>query len=89
MTMIGHLREAEALLSANRAAEADKLIETTIYSFLDAGNWRQAARVNLVFLGRLTARQGRASALKSGSDGRGVGVRLAQTQACSKTSSGS
>jgi hypothetical protein len=79
MTTISHLREAKALLSANRAAEADKLIETTIYSLLDAGNRRQAARVNLVFLGRLTARQGRASGLKSGSDSRGVGVRLAET----------
>ena len=64
MTTISHLREAKALLSANRAGEAHKLIETTIYSLLDAKNRRQAARVNLVFLGRLTARQRRASALE-------------------------
>jgi hypothetical protein len=64
MTTISHLREANLLLSANRAAEAHKLIETTIYSLLDVGNLRQAARVNLIFLGRLTARQRRASALK-------------------------
>ena len=82
MTTISHLREAKTLLSANRTAEADKLMETTIYSLLDAGNRRQAAKVNLVFLARLTARQGLASALKSGSEGRGVGVRLAETQAC-------
>ena len=64
MTTVSHLREVKALLSANRAAEAHKLIETTIYSLLDAENRHQAARVNLVFLGRLTARQKRASALK-------------------------
>jgi hypothetical protein len=64
MTTISQLRETKALLSENRAAEAHKLIETTIYSLLDAGNRRQAARVNLAFLGRLTARQRRASALK-------------------------
>ena len=64
MTTISHLREAKVLLSANQAAEAHKLIETTIYSLLDAENPRQAARVNLAFLGRLTARQRRASALK-------------------------
>jgi len=64
MTTIGYLREAKVLLSANRVAEAHKLIETTIYSLLDAENPRQAARVNLIFLGRLTARQRRASALK-------------------------
>ena len=89
MTMISHLREAKVLLSENRAAEANKLIETTIFSLLDAGNRCQAARVNLVFLGRLTARQGRASVPKSGSDGRGVGVRLAEARACSRISSGS
>jgi hypothetical protein len=64
MTTICHLREVKRLLSANRTAEAHKLIETTIYSLLDAENPRQAARVNLVFLGRLTARHRRASALK-------------------------
>ena len=64
MTTISHLREAKVLLSANQAAEAHKLIETTIYSLLDAENPRQAARVNLIFLGRLTAWQRRASALK-------------------------
>ena len=64
MTTITHLREAKVLLSANRAAEAHKLIETTVYSLLDAENPRQAARVNLIFLGRLTAMQRRASALK-------------------------
>jgi len=64
MTTISHLREAKVLLSANQAAEAHKLIETTIYSLLHAENPRQAARVNLIFLGRLTARQRRASALK-------------------------
>jgi len=64
MTTIRHLREAKALLSANRAAEAHKLIETTIYSLLDAENRRQAARVNLVFLSRLTAQKRRASGLK-------------------------
>jgi hypothetical protein len=60
MTTISCLREYKVLLSANKAAEANELIETTIYSLLDAGNPRQAARVNLVFLGRLTARQRRA-----------------------------
>lgn len=59
MITISHLREAKVLLSANKAAEAHKLIETMVYSLLDAGNRRQAARVNLVFLGRLAARQGR------------------------------
>jgi hypothetical protein len=47
MTTISHLREAKMLLSANRAEEAHKLIETTIYTLLDAENPRQAARVNL------------------------------------------
>jgi len=37
MTTISHLREAKALFSANRAAEAHKLIEAMIYSLLDAG----------------------------------------------------
>jgi hypothetical protein len=64
MTTISYLREAKALLLANRETEAHKLIKTTIYSLLDAENPRQAARVNLVFLGRLTARQRRASAFK-------------------------
>ena len=64
MKTTSYLREAKALLSADRAVEANELIETTIYSLLDAENRRQAARVNLVFLGRLTARQRRASALK-------------------------
>ena len=64
MTTISHLRETKVLLSANRAAEAHKVIEITVYSLLDAENPRQAARVNLIFLGRLTARQRRASALK-------------------------
>ena len=40
MTTIGYLREAKVLLSANRVAEAHKLIETTIYSLLDAENPR-------------------------------------------------
>jgi hypothetical protein len=60
MTVISCLREATVLLSANKAAEAHTLIETTVYSLLDAENRRQAARVNLVFLGRLAARQRRA-----------------------------
>jgi hypothetical protein len=50
MTTISQLREAKVLLSANKAAEAHKLIETTVYSLLDAENPRQAARVNLVFV---------------------------------------
>jgi hypothetical protein len=41
MTTISYLREAKALLSANRAAEAHKLIEAMIYSLLDAGVRRQ------------------------------------------------
>ena len=57
---ISHLREAKVLLSANKAAEAHQLIETVVYSLLDAENPRQAARVNLIFLGRLAARRRRA-----------------------------
>ena len=60
MTTLSHLKEAKVLLSANKAAEAHKLIETMVYSLLDADNPRQAARVNLIFLGRLEARQSRA-----------------------------
>ena len=41
MTTISRLREAKALLSANRAAEAHKLIGAMIYSLLDAGVGRQ------------------------------------------------
>ena len=50
------LREAKALLSANKEAEANNLIETMVYSLLNAENPRQAARVNLVFLCRLGGR---------------------------------
>ena len=59
MTTLSHLKEAKVLLSANKAAEAHKLIETVVYSLLDVDNPRQAARVNLIFLGRLEARQSR------------------------------
>jgi hypothetical protein len=59
MTTIPHLRKAKVLLSANEATEAHTLIETVVYSLLDAENPRQAARVNLIFLGRLTARRSR------------------------------
>ena len=58
MTTISRLREAKLLLSSDKAAQAHKLIETTVDSLLGVANPRQAARVNLVFLGRLTARQG-------------------------------
>lgn len=61
MTTIVHLRQAKVLLSANKTAEAHRLIETVVYSLLDAENPRQAARANLIFLGRLTARQSRGS----------------------------
>jgi hypothetical protein len=47
------LREAKALLSANKLAEANNLFETVVYSLLKAENPRRAARANLVFLGRL------------------------------------
>jgi hypothetical protein len=60
MNTITHLREAKVLLTANKPAEAHRLIETVVYSLLDAENPRQAARVNLIFLGRLSARQSRA-----------------------------
>ena len=53
MTPSIRLREAKALLAANKLAEANNLIETVVYSLLNAENPRQAARVNLVFLGRL------------------------------------
>ena len=53
MTTSIRVREAKALLSANKVAEANNVIETVVYSLLDAENPRQAARVNLVFLGRL------------------------------------
>ena len=56
MTAISCLREAKALLSANRAAEAHKLIETAVYSLLNTENLHHAAKINLIFLGRL-ARQ--------------------------------
>jgi hypothetical protein len=59
MTTTAHLREAKILLSTNEATEAHTLIETVVYSLLDAENPRQAARVNLIFLGRLTAQQSR------------------------------
>jgi hypothetical protein len=62
MKTISQLREAKALLSANKIAEAHQLIESTVYSLLEAENPRQAARVNLAFLGRLTTtRQHRVS----------------------------
>ena len=53
MTTSIRLREAKALLSANKVAEANNLIETMVYSLLKAENPRQAARANLIFLGRL------------------------------------
>ena len=53
MTTSIRLREAKALLSANKVAEANNLIETVVYSLLKTENPRQAARANLVFLGRL------------------------------------
>ena len=56
MTTSIRLREAKALLSANKVAAANNLIETVVYSLLKAENPRQAARVNLVFLGRLAAK---------------------------------
>ena len=56
MTMSFPLREAKALLSVNKVAEANSLIETVVSSLLNAGKLRQAARANLVFLGRLAAR---------------------------------
>jgi len=56
MTTSIRLRKAKALLSANKVAEANHLIETVVYSLLNAENPRQAARVNLVFLSRLAAR---------------------------------
>jgi hypothetical protein len=56
MTMSVRLREAKALLSVNKVVEANSLIETIVCSLLNAGKLRQAARANLVFLGRLAAR---------------------------------
>jgi|HubBroStandDraft_3_1064219.scaffolds.fasta_scaffold78727_5 hypothetical protein len=56
MAMSMRLREAKALLSANKVTEANSLIETILCSLLNAGKLRQAARANLVFLGRLAAR---------------------------------
>jgi hypothetical protein len=53
MTTSIRLREAKALLSANKLAEANNLIETVVHSLLKAENPLQAARANLVFLGRL------------------------------------
>ena len=55
MTISIRLREAKALLSANKVVEANNLVEALVYSLLDAENPRQAARANLVFLGRLAA----------------------------------
>ena len=57
MTTGIRLREAKALLAANKLAEANNLIETVAYSLLNAENPRQAARVNLIFLGRLAAKR--------------------------------
>jgi len=57
MTISIRLREAKALLSANKVVEANNLVEALVYSLLDAENPRQAARANLVFLGRLAARR--------------------------------
>ena len=56
MTISIRLREAKALLSANKVVEANNLVEALVYSLLDAENPRQAARANLVFLDRLAAR---------------------------------
>jgi hypothetical protein len=56
MTTSKHLREAKALLSANKVTEANNVIETVVYSLLNAEDLRRAARANLVFLGRLAAR---------------------------------
>lgn len=56
MTTSIRLKEAKALLSANKLAEANNLIEAAVYSLLHAGNARQAARANLVFLRRLAVR---------------------------------
>jgi hypothetical protein len=56
MAMSIRLREAKGLLSVNKVAEANSLIDTVICSLLDAGKLRQAARANLVFLGRLATR---------------------------------
>ena len=53
MTTSIRVRETKALLAANKLTEANNLIETVVYSLLNAENPRQAARVNLVFLGRL------------------------------------
>ena len=50
MTISIRLREAKALLSANKVVEANNLVEALVYSLLDAENPRQAARANLVFL---------------------------------------
>ena len=38
MTTIAGLRETKVLLSENKAAEAHKLIESVVYSSLDADN---------------------------------------------------
>ena len=56
MTISIRLREAKALLSANKVAEANNLVEAVVYPLLNAENPRQAARANLVFLRRLAAR---------------------------------
>jgi hypothetical protein len=56
MTSTSCLREAKTLLSANKVAEAHTLIETVVYSLLNTENLRHAAKINLIFLGRL-ARQ--------------------------------
>ena len=57
MTMHICLREVKTLLSAGKVVEANSLIETLVYSLLNARHPRRAARVNLIFLGRLAARQ--------------------------------
>jgi hypothetical protein len=49
MTTIAHLREAKVILSANKTAEAHRLIETVVYSFFDTEKPRRKARANLVF----------------------------------------
>ena len=69
MTAISCLREATVLLSANKAAEAHTLIETVVYSLLDTGNLYHAAKINLIFLGRL-ARQAENTELSGRCSGR-------------------
>jgi hypothetical protein len=50
------LREVKMLLSAGKVVEANSIVENLVYSLLNERHPRQAARVNLVFLGRLAAR---------------------------------